>query len=64
MKDAFQSVDFGLSLGIGYKIQISNKFSLLVDYQAYSGFNNIYADSEFKSTNVVGSFTLGGVFKL
>jgi len=64
IKSAVSSTQLGLNVGIGYKIEISEKISILVDYQSLSGLNNVSKDSAFKFKNSFGSFNLGGVFKL
>lgn len=61
-KNEFHSTQLGLNLGIGYKIKVTEKFSLLVDYQAMSGLTN--ATKEYTIKNSYGSLNVGGVIKL
>jgi long-subunit fatty acid transport protein len=63
-KDAVNSTQFGLNVGIGYKIEVNEKISILIDYQSLSGLNNVATDSNFTFKNTFGSFNVGGVFKL
>jgi hypothetical protein len=62
IKNGVNSTQFGLNVGIGYKIEISEKFSILIDYQSMSGLSNAAKKYSFK--NNAGSFNLGGVIKL
>lgn len=59
-----ESFQLGLSLGIGYKIKINEKFILLIDYQGFSGLTNISKTSSADITNAGYSFNVGGVFQL
>lgn len=61
-KDAFNKVQVGLNAGIGYKIKVTSKFSVLVDYQLMYGLSNTVKDAEVK--NISGSLNVGGIFKL
>jgi hypothetical protein len=63
-KDAVNSTQFGLNVGIGYKIEVNEKISILIDYQSLSGLNNVATDSNLTFKNTFGSFNVGGVFKL
>jgi long-subunit fatty acid transport protein len=54
----------GLSLGIGYKIEINPNFGILIDYQSFSGLTNISKISGFEVKNSGGSFNIGGVIQL
>lgn len=62
--DAFESFQLGFTYGIGYKLEISEKFSLLFDLQGFAGLTDIAADPNFEAQNVSGSLNIGGVFKL
>ena len=64
VKDVVNSTQIGLSVGIGYKIEVSEKVSILIDYQSLSGLNNVSKDSNLTFKNTFGSFNVGGVFKL
>lgn len=46
VKEAFNSSDFGLSLGIGVKIPLSNKLKLSLEYDTQSGLANIFKESD------------------
>lgn len=64
IKDAVNATQFGISIGIGYKIEVSEKISILIDYQSLTGLNNVAKDSNLTFKNGFGSFNVGGVFKL
>lgn len=59
-----KSFQLGLSLGIGYKIEINEKFGILIDYQIFSGLTNISNISGFDSRNAGDSINLGAVIEL
>ncbi len=54
----------GISLGIGYKFEISEKISLLIDYQESASITNVYRDSAIDLRNSYSSFNVGAVFSL
>lgn len=59
----FESFQLGISYGIGYKLKISNAFSILIDSQGFLGLSNIVKDgSDLKRSNVGSSLNIGGVF--
>lgn len=64
VKDQVNSTQIALNIGIGYKIEVSPKFSILIDYQGLAGLNEVSKDSDFSFKNNFGSFNVGGVFKL
>lgn len=64
IKEAVNGTQLGLNIGIGYKIEVSEKFSILVDYQSLSGLNNVAKDAAFTFKNSFGSFNVGGVIKM
>lgn len=64
IKDFFNTTQISLNVGIGYKIEVAKKFSILIDYQSVSGLTDIIKDSEFSTRNNFGSFNVGGVFKI
>ena len=64
IKDKAESFQLGLNVGIGYKIEVSKDFSILIDYQGMSGLTEIAKDSEIPIKNQYSSFNVGGVFKL
>lgn len=57
------SFQMGLTYGIGYKIEVSKKFSILVDWQGFSGMSDITKKSG-TIANAHSVFNVGGVFKL
>jgi opacity protein-like surface antigen len=64
LKDFFNTTQFGLNVGIGYKIEVSPKISILIDYQGMAGLTDIIKGSEFSTMNSFGSFNTGVVLKL
>lgn len=63
-KNEANSFQLGLNYGIGYKIEISEKFSILIDYQGMTGLTEVPKESNFTLKNMHSSFNLGGVIKL
>ena len=64
IKKLANSTQLGLNVGIGYKIEVSEALSILIDYQSLTGLNNVGKDSNVKFKNSFGSFNVGVVFKL
>lgn len=64
IKELANTTQIGLSLGIGYKIEVSPKISILIDYQGLAGLNDISKSSDTNIKNNFGSFNLGLVFKI
>lgn len=64
VKDEANTTQIGFNIGIGYKIEVSPKVSILIDYQGLAGLNDVSKSSDFTIKNNYGSFNLGGVFKL
>lgn len=64
LKDAANSFQLGLTFGIGYKIEVSDKFSILIDYQGFAGLTNANKKMEDVQdlTNNGSNFNVGGVF--
>lgn len=64
VKDLFKSSQLAISYGIGYKIEISKNFSILIDGQCLFGVTNIIEDSsdDFTRLNAGSSINIGGVF--
>ena len=62
--NGLNTVQIGLNFGIGYKIEVSEKFSILIDHQEMLGLSNITKGSYSDIKNIYGSFNVGGVFKL
>lgn len=62
-KDLYNSFQLAISYGIGYKIEVSDNFSILVDGQGLIRITDTLADSDdFKRLNVGNSINVGGVF--
>ncbi|GGD23783.1 porin family protein [Flavobacterium orientale] len=64
IKDLANATQVGFNYGIGYKIEISEKFSILVDFQGMTGLTEVPKESDFTIKNSYGAFNVGGVFKL
>jgi len=64
VKEVIETIQFGLNYGIGYKIEISDKFSILLDYQGMTGLSEVIKDIPIDVKNAYGVFNIGGVFKL
>lgn len=65
VKDFYKSFQLGISYGIGYKIEISERFSILIDIQALTGITNILEGAEdFTRLNAGSSINVGAVFAL
>ena len=63
-KNAIVSFQLGFTYGIGYKIEVTKKFGILIDSQFFDGLTNIDNSNNFKITNHGYSFNLGGVIEL
>ncbi|WP_445455331.1 porin family protein [Flavobacterium sp. HNIBRBA15423] len=64
IKDAANGLQLGLAYGIGYKIEVNEKFSILIDYQGMTGLSDVPKDSNYTIKNAYSSFNVGGVFKI
>jgi hypothetical protein len=66
LMDYANTFQLGLTFGIGYKIEVSKKFSILIDFQGFAGLTKINnTNAEIQDlTNSGSSFNLGGVFHL
>ncbi|WP_165764753.1 porin family protein [Winogradskyella aurantia] len=60
------SFSLGISYGIGYKIEISEAFSIMIDLQGNLGISNIndIPGSDINQTNAFSYLGLGGVFRI
>lgn len=63
-KSAIESFQLGFTYGIGYKIEITKKFGILIDAQFFNGLTNINKASNERILNGGYSFNLGGVIQL
>lgn len=63
VKDSFNSTQIGFNIGIGYKIEVSPKFSILIDYQGVSGLSKAFKEGT-SAKNSFGAFNLGAVIAL
>ena len=64
IKSLVHSTQIGLNIGIGYKIEVSDEISILLDYQSLSGLSNVSKNAEIRAKNSFGSLNAGVVFKL
>lgn len=66
LKEAFNSTDFGLALGIGVKIPVSDRLKLSIEYDGQGGFSDVFKTNSTTTsvTNTRGSFNIGLVFPL
>ncbi|NND64160.1 MAG: PorT family protein [Flavobacteriaceae bacterium] len=65
VKDAFNSTDFGIALGMGVKVPVSDKAKILFEYQAQSGFAEIFDVNDGETIrNGRSSLNVGIVFLL
>lgn len=65
VKEAFNTTDFGLALGIGVKIPVSDKLKIALEYDGQSGFSDIFKNNIGSSVrNSRGSFNVGVNFMM
>ena len=64
IKDQANTFQLGLAYGIGYKIEINESFSLLIDLQGVTGLTDVPKESPYTIKNAYSSINFGGVFKL
>lgn len=64
ISDNLESFQMGVSYGVGHKIQITEKFSLLFDCQAFIGFTDIISSASAQESNIAISLNVGGLIKL
>ncbi|HRG17576.1 MAG TPA: porin family protein [Flavobacterium lutivivi] len=64
IKDLANSFQLGIAYGIGYKLEVSPKFSLLFDMQGMTGMTEVAKDSDYTLKNAYSTINIGGVFKL
>jgi opacity protein-like surface antigen len=59
VKDGFNATDFGLALGIGVKIPVSDKLKISIEYDEQTGFTNIFLESDETITNTRSAINVG-----
>lgn len=60
LKEAFNTTDFGLAYGIGYKFSVNEKMKMFVEYENQGGVSDIFKNSLNSSvTTNRGAFNLG-----
>jgi hypothetical protein len=64
VKEDIDSFQLGVSYGIGYKLEITERFSILIESQNLFGLSNILKEGDLTWTNAGGSINIGGVIKL
>lgn len=64
IKEFQQSFQLGVSYGIGYKLEITDNFSVLFDAQGLVGVTSINESDEVTTLNAGSGFGVGGVLKL
>lgn len=63
-KNSLETFQLGLTFGIGYKIEITERFGILIDAQFFEGLTNINKTSPVSFTNSGASLNIGGVIQL
>jgi len=65
IKDAFNTTDFGFSLGIGVKFRLSDKVKLFLEDDEQGGFTNVLRNSPGTTVqNIRSSINIGLLFPL
>lgn len=64
IKELYESFHLGVSYGIGYRIGLSKKLGILLDWQGLVGITYIPASLEPSWLNAMGSFNAGIVFAI
>lgn len=64
IKNLVNSNQFGIGYGIGYKIEVSENFSILLDTQGMTGLSEVAKSSAYSIKNAFSTFNVGGVIKL
>ncbi len=66
LKDAFNSTDFGIALGIGYKFEVNRNTTLFIEYDGQSGLTDIFEENESGTaiTNARSALNFGVLFYL
>jgi len=64
-KDLFNSSDFGLAFGVGYKIPINYQTKLFIEYDGQTGFSDIDSESDSVTIrNARSALNIGVLFNL
>jgi opacity protein-like surface antigen len=64
IKEDFNTIDFGLSLGVGVKIPVSTKLKISLEYEDQAGFTDIFRQTSGPTfTNSRSSFNVGLIFQ-
>lgn len=64
VSESIESFQLALSYGVGYKLEISERFSILFDTQAFIGLTDYRSAPDVSEQNLAISLSVGGVFKL
>jgi opacity protein-like surface antigen len=65
VKEGFKSSDFGIALGIGVKIPVSERLKLFIEYDEQAGMGDIFKENPGSAVrNDRGSFNIGLNFML
>jgi len=65
VKEAFNSTDFGLALGIGVKIPVSDKLKVSIEYEGQGGASDIFTENNsYRVSNSRSSLNVGVNFML
>ena len=59
-----KNIQSGINIGTGYKIEVSNRIGILIDYQFFSGATGLDQDEIYVLTNKGSNLNLGAVIKL
>lgn len=59
VKEAFNTTDFGLDLGIGVKIPVSSKMKIHIEYDTQAGLSEVFKESNEPITNSRWSLNFG-----
>ncbi len=62
IKETIESFQLGISYGIGYKLELSDNFSILFDMQGLVGLTNVNKTDAITTLNAGSGFGIGGVF--
>ncbi len=63
-ENSLETFQLGMTFGIGYKIEVTERFGILIDAQFFEGLTNFNNASPERFTNSGSSMNLGGVIQL